>query len=89
MGPFKPRTLSPCERGHNMSKTTYTTTRRTIVERKTVPSKKPARGKPQTAKIESFGDGDLVIVDGIVPAPLAALFAGLVEAHNRGELTIT
>ena len=78
-----------------MSTTTYETTRRTTVKRtspsaKRAPTRRKTVAKSSTtaAVFEIIEDADVVLVDGLMPARLAKLFASMTVAYNAGQLKI-
>lgn len=67
-----------------MNSTTYETIRKTTVTRgKTAATKTPTIA--QKATIETIGDQDVVLFDGIAPRRLVAQFEALIAHHNATD----
>ena len=57
----------------------------------TAPEPKPAKPEPRIARMEIIGEGDFVLLDGILPRKIAEVFVALIdglECHGFESPTI-
>lgn len=72
-----------------MKTTTYKTTRVTSTTRATrAATPKAPASKAPPATFEIIGGETPVLIDGLVPLPLAQMFAAMTAAYNAGALKI-